>query len=380
MAANNPFSASGTQQLRLGRRRIPIQFITDRNRRQFSFSKRKGGIMKKAFELSILTGAEVLLLVVSETGHVYTFSSPKFRSLISCSHGINLIRACLSVSASPHTDLTTPSSISSSNLPLRDQTIPADDTDHFSAAPFSACSDGPTATRQSTPLLTAPAIPGNAPITSSSGPVNSIPAHSGSHSPAPPDQLFMGSEQPVQISPLVLAVRLARLRANDQVIYLATVDKELMKCPGIATLLRRFALANGFSLDNCSNGSWGIHSLTGPASVISISLAGSISEIVVITFFSDSRHTPGQMIIRESFRFVRGSNSWLLQEWDGRYLDLRQIYFDLQDFISHGIIRLASHPIYQAEQTRILTGRLAILQNQWFHPKHLLPISEVCVE
>src|SRR3989338_6174854 len=100
MAAKSPFSASGTQQLRLGRRRNPIQFITDRNRRQFSFSKRKSGIMKKAFELSILTGAEVLLLVASETGHVYTFSSPKFRSLISCSHGINLIRACLSVSAS----------------------------------------------------------------------------------------------------------------------------------------------------------------------------------------------------------------------------------------------------------------------------------------
>jgi len=171
-----------------------------------------------------------------------------------------------------------------------------------------------------------------------------MPARSGSHSPAPPDQFFMGSEQPVQISPLVLAVRLARLRANDQVIYLATVDEELLKCPGIATLLRRFALANGFSLDNCSNGSWGIHSLTGPASVISISLAGSISGIVVITFSSDSQQIPGQMILRESFRFVRGSNSWLLQEWDGRYLDLRQIYFDLQAFISHGIIRLASHP------------------------------------
>ena len=54
MAANISFSAD-TQQPRLGRGRIPIQFIMDRNRRQVTFSKRKAGIMKKAFELPLFT-------------------------------------------------------------------------------------------------------------------------------------------------------------------------------------------------------------------------------------------------------------------------------------------------------------------------------------
>src|SRR3989338_2675067 len=111
--AEEPFSIYDTQQRWSGRRRIPIQFITDRNRRQVTFSKRKAGIMKKAFELSVLTGTEVLLLITSETGHVYTFASPKFCSLIKRQKGRDLIQACLS--ASPHT--TTPfntSSLSSS--------------------------------------------------------------------------------------------------------------------------------------------------------------------------------------------------------------------------------------------------------------------------
>jgi hypothetical protein len=43
-------------------------------KRHISFSKRKAGIMKKAYELSTLTGTQVLLLVVSETGLVYTFT------------------------------------------------------------------------------------------------------------------------------------------------------------------------------------------------------------------------------------------------------------------------------------------------------------------
>src|SRR3989338_6267241 len=119
MAANISFSAD-TQQPRLGRRRVPIKFITDRNRRQISFSKRKAGIMKKAFELSILTGTEVLLLITSETGHVYTFASPKFRSLIKQSKGRDLIQACLN--ASPHTNNLTAFNTSSSQF--RDQTNP----------------------------------------------------------------------------------------------------------------------------------------------------------------------------------------------------------------------------------------------------------------
>lgn len=87
---------------RVGRRKITIEYITDKSRRHITFSKRKAGIMKKvirslykAYELSTLTGTQVLLLVASETGHVYTFATPKLQPLITKPEGKNLIQTCL---------------------------------------------------------------------------------------------------------------------------------------------------------------------------------------------------------------------------------------------------------------------------------------------
>ncbi|KAI1436431.1 MADS box protein [Xylaria sp. CBS 124048] len=77
------------------RRKIEIKFISDKSRRHITFSKRKAGIMKKAYELSVLTGTQVLLLVVSETGLVYTFTTPKLQPLVTKAEGKNLIQACL---------------------------------------------------------------------------------------------------------------------------------------------------------------------------------------------------------------------------------------------------------------------------------------------
>lgn len=77
------------------RRKIEIKFIENKTRRHVTFSKRKHGIMKKAFELSVLTGTQVLLLIVSETGLVYTFSTPKFEPIVTQQEGRNLIQACL---------------------------------------------------------------------------------------------------------------------------------------------------------------------------------------------------------------------------------------------------------------------------------------------
>lgn len=51
--------------------------------------------MKKAYELSVLTGTQVLLLVVSETGLVYTFTTPKLQPLVTKPEGKNLIQSCL---------------------------------------------------------------------------------------------------------------------------------------------------------------------------------------------------------------------------------------------------------------------------------------------
>ncbi|ORY94437.1 SRF-type transcription factor (DNA-binding and dimerization domain)-domain-containing protein [Syncephalastrum racemosum] len=87
--------SEGKPEKRSGRRKIKIEFIEDKSRRHITFSKRKAGIMKKAYELSTLTGTQVLLLVVSETGLVYTFTTPKLQPLVSKPEGKNLIQACL---------------------------------------------------------------------------------------------------------------------------------------------------------------------------------------------------------------------------------------------------------------------------------------------
>jgi pheromone receptor transcription factor len=47
--------------------------------------------MKKAYELSTLTGTQVLLLVASETGHVYTFATSKLQPMITRADGKAMI-------------------------------------------------------------------------------------------------------------------------------------------------------------------------------------------------------------------------------------------------------------------------------------------------
>ncbi|CAO3670651.1 unnamed protein product [Rhizopus stolonifer] len=95
--------ASGIPDKRTGRRKIKIEYIHDKSRRHITFSKRKAGIMKKAYELSTLTGTQVLLLVVSETGLVYTFTTPKLQPLVTKSEGKNLIQSCLNAPDSMNT-------------------------------------------------------------------------------------------------------------------------------------------------------------------------------------------------------------------------------------------------------------------------------------
>lgn len=96
----DPSSPSDTPK-KAGRRKINIEFIEDKSRRHITFSKRKAGIMKKAYELSTLTGTQVLLLVASETGHVYTFATPKLQPLITKPEGKNLIQSCLNAGDNP---------------------------------------------------------------------------------------------------------------------------------------------------------------------------------------------------------------------------------------------------------------------------------------
>lgn len=96
LSASSGEIALKRRKLTRGKQKIPISFIQDRVRRCSTFSKRKTGLMKKAFELAELTGAEVLLLVASETNHVYTFTTNRLKAIIDSDQGRELIQSCLS--------------------------------------------------------------------------------------------------------------------------------------------------------------------------------------------------------------------------------------------------------------------------------------------
>ncbi|KAL0880399.1 hypothetical protein ABMA27_002834 [Loxostege sticticalis] len=86
-----------------GRVKIKMEYIDNKLRRYTTFSKRKTGIMKKAYELSTLTGTQVMLLVASETGHVYTFATRKLQPMITSDAGKRLIQTCLNSPDPPTT-------------------------------------------------------------------------------------------------------------------------------------------------------------------------------------------------------------------------------------------------------------------------------------
>lgn len=90
-ASNTPLKKKKTK----GRVKIKMEFIENKTRRYTTFSKRKTGIMKKAYELSKLTGTQIMLLVASETGHVYTFATEKLQPMITSDAGLSLIQTCL---------------------------------------------------------------------------------------------------------------------------------------------------------------------------------------------------------------------------------------------------------------------------------------------
>ncbi|KAM0896894.1 hypothetical protein ACQ4PT_022893 [Festuca glaucescens] len=63
----------GRRKLTQGRKKIPMERIEDAKRLQVCFSKRRNGLVKKAFELSVLCGAQVALIVFSPAGKPYTY-------------------------------------------------------------------------------------------------------------------------------------------------------------------------------------------------------------------------------------------------------------------------------------------------------------------
>ncbi|XP_061344888.1 agamous-like MADS-box protein AGL15 [Gastrolobium bilobum] len=67
----------------MGRGKIEIKRIENINSRQVTFSKRRSGLLKKAKELSILCDAEVAVIVFSNTGKLFEFSSNGMKRTVS---------------------------------------------------------------------------------------------------------------------------------------------------------------------------------------------------------------------------------------------------------------------------------------------------------
>ncbi|CAK9878219.1 unnamed protein product [Sphagnum jensenii] len=59
----------------MGRGKIEIKRIENPTSRQVTFSKRRGGLLKKAHELAVLCDAEVALIIFSSTGKLFEFAS-----------------------------------------------------------------------------------------------------------------------------------------------------------------------------------------------------------------------------------------------------------------------------------------------------------------
>ncbi|KAF7844699.1 MADS-box protein SOC1 [Senna tora] len=64
------------------RGKTEMKRIENPTSRQVTFSKRRNGLLKKAFELSVLCDAEVALIVFSPTGKLYEFSSSSVKETI----------------------------------------------------------------------------------------------------------------------------------------------------------------------------------------------------------------------------------------------------------------------------------------------------------
>ncbi|CAI9087868.1 OLC1v1022053C1 [Oldenlandia corymbosa var. corymbosa] len=75
---------SGEEEMRKmnGRGKIEIKRIENTTNRQVTFCKRRTGLLKKAYELSVLCDAEVALIVFSNRGRLYEYSNQSVKATI----------------------------------------------------------------------------------------------------------------------------------------------------------------------------------------------------------------------------------------------------------------------------------------------------------
>lgn len=59
----------------MGRKKIQISRIGDERNRQVTFTKRKFGLMKKAYELSVLCDCEIALIIFNSSNKLFQYAS-----------------------------------------------------------------------------------------------------------------------------------------------------------------------------------------------------------------------------------------------------------------------------------------------------------------
>ncbi|XP_008438120.1 MADS-box protein SOC1-like isoform X3 [Cucumis melo] len=64
------------------RGKTQMRRIENATSRQVTFSKRRNGLLKKAFELSVLCDAEIALIIFSSRGKLYEFSSSSMQATV----------------------------------------------------------------------------------------------------------------------------------------------------------------------------------------------------------------------------------------------------------------------------------------------------------
>nr|QFQ50769.1 flowering locus C [Prunus dulcis] len=66
----------------MGKKKIAIEKIENKQSRAVTFSRRRNGLFKKAKDFSNLSGSSVAILVISPAGRRYTYASPSFDSVV----------------------------------------------------------------------------------------------------------------------------------------------------------------------------------------------------------------------------------------------------------------------------------------------------------
>ncbi|RDX96772.1 Floral homeotic protein AGAMOUS, partial [Mucuna pruriens] len=82
MAFPNQSTSSVSPQRKMGRGKIEIKRIENTTNRQVTFCKRRNGLLKKAYELSVLCDAEVALIVFSSRGRLYEYANNSVKASI----------------------------------------------------------------------------------------------------------------------------------------------------------------------------------------------------------------------------------------------------------------------------------------------------------